>query len=119
MKTATLAVPEIGLIALTRVILGMGIGLLIHNKLNADQQRVGGPDLCSGRRAHDDSARRARSWPGLAFRKTGAWAQRQAPKRGMDSADKAALRISFELTAANAIVWNDRETTSVLGLRAQ
>lgn len=40
MKIASLGAPEVALIALTRVILGVGIGLLIHDKLQRDQQQV-------------------------------------------------------------------------------
>jgi hypothetical protein len=40
MKERTLTIPEIGLIAGTRVALGMGIGLLLADKLN-DQKRKG------------------------------------------------------------------------------
>ena len=38
MKEKKLTVPEIGLIAMTRVILGVGIGLLLSEKLNKDQR---------------------------------------------------------------------------------
>ncbi len=38
MKTTELSVPEVGLIAMTRAIFGIGIGLLIHDKLRADQR---------------------------------------------------------------------------------
>lgn len=38
MKTAELAIPEVGLIALTRVILGVGVGLLIQDKLSSEQR---------------------------------------------------------------------------------
>jgi hypothetical protein len=38
MNEKTLTVPEIGLIAMTRVILGVGIGLLLSEKLNRDQR---------------------------------------------------------------------------------
>ena len=40
MKERVLTVPEIGLIASTRVALGMGVGLLLASKLN-DQKREG------------------------------------------------------------------------------
>ena len=40
MKERTLTIPDIGLIAGTRVALGMGIGLLLADKLN-DQKRKG------------------------------------------------------------------------------
>ena len=42
MKERSLTLPEIGLIAGTRVALGVGIGLLISGKLNKDQRRGAG-----------------------------------------------------------------------------
>jgi hypothetical protein len=42
MKAKTLTIPEIILIAGTRVALGTGIGLLISDKLNKDQRRGAG-----------------------------------------------------------------------------
>ena len=42
MKERSLTIPEIGLIAGTRVALGAGIGLLISEKLNKDQRRGAG-----------------------------------------------------------------------------
>jgi hypothetical protein len=39
MKEKKLTVPEIGLIAMTRVVLGVGIGLLLTEKLNKDQRQ--------------------------------------------------------------------------------
>jgi hypothetical protein len=39
MKETKLTLPEIGQIAFTRIVLGVGIGLLLANKLNADQRR--------------------------------------------------------------------------------
>jgi hypothetical protein len=42
MTTKTLTLPEIGLIAGTRVALGTGIGLLISEKLNRDQRKGAG-----------------------------------------------------------------------------
>jgi len=39
MKQTTLSVPELGLIAGTRAILGMGVGLLLASKLSAAQRR--------------------------------------------------------------------------------
>ena len=42
MKERSLTLPEIGLIAGTRVALGVGIGLLISDKLNKDQRRGAG-----------------------------------------------------------------------------
>ena len=38
MKTANLTIPEVGLVAVTRAVLGIGIGLLIHDKLRAGQR---------------------------------------------------------------------------------
>jgi hypothetical protein len=38
-KAKNLSMPEIGLIAMTRVVLGVGIGLLLAEKLNADQRK--------------------------------------------------------------------------------
>ena len=42
MKQKELTIPEIGLIAATRVMLGVGIGLLLGGKLNDDQRRSAG-----------------------------------------------------------------------------
>ena len=42
MKERSLTIPEIGLIAGTRVALGVGIGLLISDRLNKDQRRGAG-----------------------------------------------------------------------------
>jgi len=42
MKERSLTIPEIGLIAGTRVALGAGIGLLISDRLNKDQRRGAG-----------------------------------------------------------------------------
>jgi hypothetical protein len=42
MKEINLTLPEIGLIAGTRVALGAGIGLLISERLNKDQRRAAG-----------------------------------------------------------------------------
>jgi len=42
MKERSLTLPEIGLIAGTRVALGVGIGLLISDKLKKDQRRGAG-----------------------------------------------------------------------------
>ena len=39
MKEKKLTIPEIGLIAMTRVMLGVGIGLLLSEKLNKDQRK--------------------------------------------------------------------------------
>ena len=39
MKEKKLTVPEIGLIAMTRVILGVGIGLLFSEKLHQEQRK--------------------------------------------------------------------------------
>jgi hypothetical protein len=41
-KRVTLALPEIGLIALTRGALGVGIGLLLANGLEKDERRSAG-----------------------------------------------------------------------------
>ena len=49
MKERSLTIPEIGLIAGTRVALGAGIGLLISDRLNKDQRRgAGWALLCIG-----------------------------------------------------------------------
>jgi hypothetical protein len=42
MKERSLTFPEIGLIAGTRVALGIGIGLLLSNRLNKDQRKAAG-----------------------------------------------------------------------------
>jgi hypothetical protein len=42
MKERTLTLPEIGLIAGTRVAFGVGIGLLISGRLNRDQRKAAG-----------------------------------------------------------------------------
>lgn len=42
MKSKTLELPEIGLIAVTRVALGLGAGLLVSEKMNDDQRRAAG-----------------------------------------------------------------------------
>lgn len=42
MKQRNLTLPEIGLIAGTRVALGAGIGLLISDRLNKDQRKAAG-----------------------------------------------------------------------------
>ncbi len=42
MKTAELTLPEIGLIAGTRAMLGAGAGLLLAEKLSADQRKAVG-----------------------------------------------------------------------------
>lgn len=42
MKTIELTKPQLGLIALTRAMLGMGIGLLIARKLSTEQQAAVG-----------------------------------------------------------------------------
>ena len=42
MKERTVTVPEIGLIAGTRIALGVGIGLLISDRLNKDQRKAAG-----------------------------------------------------------------------------
>lgn len=45
MKEKTLSVPDIGFIAVTRVVLGVGIGLLISGGLDREQRRVVGSAL--------------------------------------------------------------------------
>src|SRR5215471_1253212 len=45
MEDRKLMLPDIALIASTRAILGVGIGLLISSKLNADQRRAVGWSL--------------------------------------------------------------------------
>jgi hypothetical protein len=42
MISRTVTLPELGLIAVTRVALGMGIGMLIADRLNTDQRRAAG-----------------------------------------------------------------------------
>jgi hypothetical protein len=42
MKERTLTLPELGLIAGTRVALGAGIGLLISERFNKDQRKAAG-----------------------------------------------------------------------------
>jgi hypothetical protein len=42
MKEKSLTIPEIGQIAVTRVALGIGIGLLLSRKLNDDEKRSAG-----------------------------------------------------------------------------
>jgi hypothetical protein len=42
MKSANLALPEVGLIAATRGMLGAGIALLLADKLNEDQRKAVG-----------------------------------------------------------------------------
>jgi hypothetical protein len=42
MQERSLTIPEIGMIAGTRVALGAGIGLLISDRLNKDQRRGAG-----------------------------------------------------------------------------
>jgi hypothetical protein len=42
MKEKKLTIPEIGQIAVTRVALGMGIGLLLSRRLNNDQKTSAG-----------------------------------------------------------------------------
>jgi hypothetical protein len=49
MKTRELTVPEIGLIASTRAMLGAGLGLLLAGKLTDEQRRaIGGTLLAVG-----------------------------------------------------------------------
>ena len=42
MKETTLTIPELGLIAGTRVALGAGIGFLLADKLSSEQRRTAG-----------------------------------------------------------------------------
>jgi hypothetical protein len=42
MREISLTVPEIGLMAGTRVALGVGIGLLLSNRLNKDERKAAG-----------------------------------------------------------------------------
>jgi hypothetical protein len=42
MRRASLTIPEIGLIAVTRVALGAGLGLLLSDRLTAEQRRAVG-----------------------------------------------------------------------------
>jgi hypothetical protein len=42
MKKHDVTIPEIGLIAVTRVMLGAGVGLLLSDKLAAEQRRAVG-----------------------------------------------------------------------------
>jgi len=42
MREKSLTIPEIGLIAGTRVALGAGMGLLIFDRLNKDQRKAAG-----------------------------------------------------------------------------
>ena len=42
MKEINLTVPEIGLMAGTRVALGVGIGLLLSNRLNKEERKAAG-----------------------------------------------------------------------------
>jgi len=42
MRVKSLTIPEIGLIAGTRVALGAGMGLLIFDRLNKDQRKAAG-----------------------------------------------------------------------------
>jgi hypothetical protein len=42
MKETTLTIPELGLIAGTRVALGAGIGLLLADKLSSEQRQAAG-----------------------------------------------------------------------------
>lgn len=45
MKTTELVIPEVGLIALTRAILGMGVGLLVSGKVREQTRRPVGWSL--------------------------------------------------------------------------
>ena len=42
MKETRLTLPELGLIAGTRVALGIGVGLLVSDRLNRDQRKAAG-----------------------------------------------------------------------------
>jgi hypothetical protein len=42
LKTSELTLPEVGLIAATRAMLGAGIGLLLADKVNEDQRKAVG-----------------------------------------------------------------------------
>ena len=42
MRKSVLTIPEIGLIALTRVALGAGLGLLLSSRLDRDARRAAG-----------------------------------------------------------------------------
>lgn len=46
MKTVTLTLPEIALLAGTRAALGAGVGLLLADKLNLEQRKAVGWTLC-------------------------------------------------------------------------
>lgn len=45
MKTIQLKLPEIGLLAVTRVAFGLGLGLLVSSKLDAGQRKAAGVAL--------------------------------------------------------------------------
>ncbi len=45
MKTIELKLPEIGLLAMTRAALGVGLGLLLSSKLDERQRRAAGVAL--------------------------------------------------------------------------
>jgi hypothetical protein len=45
MKTVELKLPEIGLLAMTRVALGVGLGLLLSSKLDSRQRKAAGVAL--------------------------------------------------------------------------
>jgi hypothetical protein len=40
MNTTNLTIPQVGLIAMTRAVLGVGVGLLIHDKLHTQQRNA-------------------------------------------------------------------------------
>jgi hypothetical protein len=42
MKTIELKLPELGLLAMTRVALGVGVGLLLSEKLDESQRKAAG-----------------------------------------------------------------------------
>jgi hypothetical protein len=59
MKQHEVTVPQIGLIAGTRAMLGAGIALLLSEKLTAEQRRVDRLDLGCRRCVNDDPTRAA------------------------------------------------------------
>ena len=54
MKQHEVTVPQIGLIAGTRAMLGAGIALLLSEKLSGEQRRSHRLDASRGRRVNDD-----------------------------------------------------------------
>ena len=55
MKQHEVTVPQIGLIAGTRAMLGAGIALLLSEKLSGEQRRAIGWDAGRRRRVNDDT----------------------------------------------------------------